>query len=62
MEHIKCLRCGRRLKSEQSRELGYGEICWKKANHTNKIYNLCGISSDNAVSNSSDKQTRKSEN
>lgn len=48
MEHIKCLRCGRRLKSEQSRELGYGEICWEKVNHSTKIYNLCNIVNNNA--------------
>ena len=46
MEHIKCLRCGRRLKSEQSRELGYGQICWEKTQHNNKNYNLFTVSRD----------------
>lgn len=46
MEHIKCLRCGRRLKSEQSRQLGYGQVCWEKAQFGNKSYNLLDVGSD----------------
>ena len=26
----KCLRCGRKLKSPDAQERGYGDICWKK--------------------------------
>ena len=29
-EYNKCLRCGRRLKTQENRERGYGDICWKK--------------------------------
>ena len=29
-EHTKCVRCGRRLKSQEAKERGYGTICWKK--------------------------------
>lgn len=29
-----CKRCGRELKSEESRELGYGPVCYSKINHT----------------------------
>ena len=29
-EHEFCLRCGRRLKKLQARELGYGPVCWQK--------------------------------
>ena len=25
-----CLRCGRRLKTPEAQERGYGDICWKK--------------------------------
>jgi hypothetical protein len=25
-----CKRCGRKLKSETARSLGYGPVCWKK--------------------------------
>lgn len=28
--HKVCLRCGRKLKSEESRKLGYGAVCYKK--------------------------------
>jgi hypothetical protein len=30
MESKFCRRCGRQLKSEQSRQLGFGRICWEK--------------------------------
>ena len=30
VEHSVCLRCGRKLKSPKSRELGFGETCWRK--------------------------------
>ena len=29
-EHEFCLRCGRKLKKLQARELGYGPVCWQK--------------------------------
>ena len=29
-EHTKCIRCGRRLKSPETKERGYGDVCWKK--------------------------------
>ena len=29
-EHKVCKRCGKKLKSETARSLGYGPICWKK--------------------------------
>ena len=32
MKYENCLRCGRRLKSEESKELGFGKTCWKKYN------------------------------
>lgn len=25
-----CIRCGRKLKNEESKELGFGKICWEK--------------------------------
>lgn len=28
--HNRCLRCGRRLKKEEHRKLGYGPICYEK--------------------------------
>ena len=35
-DHEYCLRCGRKLKSEEARMLGYGKICYKKM-HTDPI-------------------------
>ena len=29
-DHEFCLRCGRRLKNLRARELGYGQICYRK--------------------------------
>lgn len=29
-DHEFCLRCGRRLKNAQARELGYGMVCYRK--------------------------------
>lgn len=29
-DYSKCVRCGRRLRSDEARERGYGKICWKK--------------------------------
>ena len=28
--HTHCLRCGRKLKSQEAKERGYGKICWEK--------------------------------
>lgn len=25
-----CARCGRRLKNEKAKQLGYGTVCWRK--------------------------------
>ena len=30
--HEYCLRCGRKLKSEESKLLGFGKTCWEKYN------------------------------
>ena len=30
MSDNKCARCGRRLKSEKAKALGYGVVCWRK--------------------------------
>jgi hypothetical protein len=30
METIECARCGRQLKSEKAKSLGYGTVCWRK--------------------------------
>ena len=35
-EHEYCLRCGRKLKSEEARVRGYGMVCIKKLKTENK--------------------------
>lgn len=30
MEFESCVRCGKKLTGQKSRECGYGQICWKK--------------------------------
>jgi hypothetical protein len=32
-----CKRCGRKLRSEETRERGMGKVCWEKSQHTSKI-------------------------
>lgn len=29
-----CLRCGRKLKTEENRARGMGKVCWQKYQHT----------------------------
>ena len=29
-EYLFCLRCGRRLRKQEAKELGYGKICYEK--------------------------------
>lgn len=31
--HEKCIRCGRKLSTPESKELGFGKICWEKWNN-----------------------------
>lgn len=30
MLYERCIRCGRKLKTDESKELGFGKVCWKK--------------------------------
>lgn len=40
-----CLRCGRKLKTIESREIGYGKVCYEKTLKDKKLYkNLFTIS------------------
>ena len=40
-DHEFCLRCGRKLKNQQARERGYGNICFKKLKQVeqNRLFN-----------------------
>lgn len=35
--HHFCLRCGRRLRSDEARERGMGKVCWEKSQPTNPL-------------------------
>lgn len=37
-KYTKCLRCGRRLKTDESQELGFGKVCYKKWQEETKAY------------------------
>lgn len=41
-EYEYCLRCHRKLKSDKTRQQGYGDICFKKmkANQKNRLFTL----------------------
>lgn len=38
----KCLRCGRKLKAEESKIKGFGKVCWERYNAlpTNKLFEV----------------------
>lgn len=41
-EYEYCLRCGRKLKNPKARQLGYGDICFKKSKtqHRHALFTL----------------------
>ena len=42
-----CKRCGRKLKSMESRERGYGKLCWEKAQKNLKpLFSLTDLGID----------------
>lgn len=43
-KHTVCIRCGRKLKTEQSQELGFGKVCWEKYNNEGKYKDLFPVS------------------
>lgn len=42
-EYKTCLRCGRKLKTEESKSLGYGKICWLRYLESKKCKKLFEI-------------------
>ena len=43
MLHETCLRCNRKLKTEESKKLGFGKICWEKHNSDKRLKALFEI-------------------
>jgi hypothetical protein len=39
-EYSHCLRCGRKLKNEKAKKIGYGVVCERKMRHENKVRRL----------------------
>ena len=39
----RCLRCNRKLKTEEARKLGYGKICYQKLGKGYKVIRLLDI-------------------
>ena len=37
-QYTHCLRCGRKLRTEQAKCLGYGPVCWRKTQEKSKKY------------------------
>lgn len=35
-QHLRCLRCGRKLKSQEAQKRGYGKKCWEKRRTSNQ--------------------------
>lgn len=54
--YIKCLRCGRKLKTEASQLLGFGKTCWEKYNHENKYKELFSADCLTKTPNASEKE------
>ena len=55
--HENCIRCGRKLKTPASKELGFGKVCWEKWNNedvkTKPLFVMEGDSEKEDTSNSS---------
>ena len=54
-EYINCLRCGRKLKTEESKLLGFGKICyekWNKETASKPLFNM-GVCDEKDIKNNS---------
>ena len=41
-----CIRCGRKLKTDESKERGFGKVCWEKWNKETKNKKLFKVESE----------------
>ena len=44
--HETCIRCGRKLKNQKSKELGFGGICWQQWQVEHNIKKLFGAENE----------------
>ncbi len=54
-EYDKCGRCGRRLKNPESRQLGFGAICYGKLQARRKLRPLFSMEAKNGENNTAGK-------
>lgn len=47
-EHERCIRCGKPLKSAESRQRGYGAVCWRKTQKIQKAAEAETVLPENA--------------
>lgn len=47
-----CLRCGRKLKSEESKTIGFGKVCWEKYKSEDNFKKLFDLEDSNEKNNS----------
>ena len=52
MIYKNCLRCGRKLRSVESKEVGFGKICWEKYNSENNYKELFKMEENNVQTSS----------
>ena len=45
-EYTHCIRCGRKLKTDESKERGFGKVCWEKWNKETKNKKLFKVESE----------------
>lgn len=48
--YYKCLRCGRKLKSEESKQIGFGKTCYKKymsEDNRKQLFHVSELSNNN---------------
>lgn len=45
--HETCIRCGRKLKNQKSKELGFGIVCWQKWQEEHDIKKLFSVEEKN---------------
>ena len=45
-DYDRCLRCNRKLKTEEARKIGYGKVCLEKSKHSMHTINLLEVGNE----------------